>query len=119
MATKGRGAGRGRPGNIPYRFVWDRMSAVFVLITGTLLRQAEEKTSSKTGRVFISATLKVGGETGDAEFWSITAFSQSAQTELLRLGYRDALSAQGKARFELWQPRDGGGEISRSRLIDS
>jgi hypothetical protein len=48
------------------------MSA-FALVTGVLFKPAEEKTSSKTGRVFVSATLKVGGETGDAEFWSITA----------------------------------------------
>jgi hypothetical protein len=96
------------------------MSAVFALITGTLFRQAEEKTSSKTGRTFVSATLKVGGESGDGEFWSITAFSQSAQSELLRLSAGDALSAQGKAKFELWQPRDGGEvKISRSLFADA
>jgi hypothetical protein len=92
---------------------------VFALVTGTLFKPAEEKTSSKTGRTFVSATLKVGGETGDAEFWQITAFAQSVQSELLRLGAGDALSAQGKAKFELWQPRDGGAmKISRSLFAD-
>jgi single-stranded DNA-binding protein len=93
--------------------------STYVLITGSLFKPAEEKTSSKTGQVFVSATLKVGGETGDAEFWWITAFSQSAQSELMRLGAGDALSAQGKAKFELWQPRDGGEvKISRSLFAD-
>jgi single-stranded DNA-binding protein len=91
---------------------------VFALVTGTLLKPAEERTSSKTGRTFVSATLKVGGETGDAEFWQITAFSQSVQTELLRLGAGDALSCQGKLKVELWQ-RDGGEvKISRSIFAD-
>jgi single-stranded DNA-binding protein len=90
----------------------------YALITGTLFRQAEEKTSSKTGRVFVSATLKVGGESGDAEFWQVTAFSQSVQSELLRLGAGDALSLQGKLKVELWQ-RDGGEvKISRSIFAD-
>jgi hypothetical protein len=88
----------------------------YALISGVLFKPAEEKISSKTGRTFVSATPKVGGETGEAEFWSIAAFSQSAQSELLRLGAGDALSAQGKAKFELWQPRDGG-EVKISRSL--
>jgi hypothetical protein len=95
------------------------MTASYALITGVLFRPAEQKTSSKTGRTFVSAMLKVGGETGGAEFWSITAFAQSVQAELLRLSAGDALSAQGKAKFELWQ-RDGGEvKISRSLFADA
>jgi single-stranded DNA-binding protein len=95
------------------------MSAVFALITGVLFKPTEERTSSKTGRTFVSATLKVGGESGDAEFWQVTAFSQSVQAELLRLSAGDALSAQGKLKVELWQPRDGGEvRISRSLFAD-
>jgi single-stranded DNA-binding protein len=93
------------------------MSA-FVLVTGVLFKPAEQRTSSKTGRVFVSATLKVGGENSDAELWQITAFSQSVQSELLRLGAGDALSCQGKLKVELWQ-RDGGEvKISRSLFAD-
>jgi hypothetical protein len=90
----------------------------YALISGVLFKPAEQRTSSKSGRVFVSAVIKVGGETGDAEFWQLTAFSQSVQTELLRLSAGDALSAQGKAKFELWQ-RDGGEvRISRSLFAD-
>ncbi|SRR5258706_3761086 len=94
--------------------------SVAVLISGSLFKVPEQRTSSKTGKLFVSATLKVGGESGNAEFWSITAFSESVQAELLRLGAGDALSAQGKAKFELWQPRDGGEvKISRSLFADA
>jgi single-stranded DNA-binding protein len=92
--------------------------SVFVMTTGVLFKPAEERTSSKTGRVFVSATLKVGGETGNAEFWSITAFSESVQAELLRLGAGDALSAQGKAKFELYTSNDGKPKISKTIFCD-
>jgi hypothetical protein len=49
--------------------------STFVLISGSLFKNPEEKTSSKTGRTFVSAVIKV--ESGDAaEFWQVTAFSQ-------------------------------------------
>jgi single-stranded DNA-binding protein len=91
----------------------------YALITGVLFKPAEEKTSSKTGRTFVSAVIKA--DSGDAvEFWQVTAFSQSAQSELMRLGAGDALSAQGKLKVELWQPRDGGEvKISRSLFADA
>src|SRR5258705_12687567 len=87
----------------------------FALITGAIFNPAEQRTSSKTGRTFVSAVVK----DVDGELWQITAFSQSAQSELLRLSPGDALSCQGKTRFELWQPRDGGEvKISRSIFAD-
>jgi single-stranded DNA-binding protein len=92
--------------------------SVFVLVTGTLFKDPEQKTSSKSGRAFVSAVVKIGGENNDAEFWSVTAFSQSAQSELLRLNAGDAVSVLGKAKLELWQ-RDGGEvKISRSLFAD-
>jgi hypothetical protein len=92
---------------------------VFALVSGVLFKPAEQKTSSKSGRMFVSAVIKV--ESGDAvEFWQVTAFSQSVQSELLRLAAGDALSAQGKAKFELWRPRDGGEvKIRRSLFADA
>jgi len=86
---------------------------VAVLISGSLFRAPEERTS-QAGRCFVSATLKVGGENCDAEFWSLMVFSESAQAELLRLGIGDALSAQGKLKLELYN-----GKISRTCFVDS
>jgi hypothetical protein len=90
------------------------MSAVQVLVAGCLFKAPEERTS-QAGRRFVSATIKVGGDSGNAEFWSLMVFSEGAQSELLRLGIGDALSAQGSAKFELYQ-KDGG-EVRISRTI--
>jgi hypothetical protein len=87
---------------------------VHVLISGSLFRAPEEKTA-QSGRRFVSATIKVGGDGGNAEFWSLMVFSDSAQNELLRLGVGDALSAQGSAKIELYQ-KDGG-EVRISKTI--
>ena len=90
------------------------MSAVQVLVSGCLFRAPEERTS-QAGRRFVSATIKVGGESGNGEFWACLAFSEWVQGELLRLGTGDALSAQGSAKIELYQ-KDGG-EVRISRTI--
>ncbi len=67
-----------------------------VLVTGTLFRPPEQRTS-KAGKEFVSATLKV--KDGDAvQWWRVTAFSGTTQAELLRLGDGDALSVQERAR---------------------
>jgi single-stranded DNA-binding protein len=92
---------------------------VFVLVSGTLFKPAEERTSSKTGRVFVTATLRVGAENGNGEFWRITAFSESVQSELMRLSAGDALSAQGKPQFEIYTSNTGAAKISRSIVADS
>jgi len=89
------------------------MSAVQVLVSGCLFKAPEERTS-QAGRRFVSATIKVGGDSGTGEFWACLAFSDSTQAELLRLGVGDALSAQGSAKFELYQ---NGGEVRISRTI--
>jgi hypothetical protein len=90
------------------------MSAVQVLVSGCLFRAPEERTS-QAGRRFVSATIKVSGESGNGEFWSLMVFSNSAQSELLQLGIGDALSAQGSAKIELYQ-KDGG-EVRISRTV--
>jgi hypothetical protein len=86
---------------------------VHILISGCIFRAPEQKTS-QAGRRFVSATIKVGGESGNAEFWSLMVFSDSTQAELLRLGVGDALSAQGSAKIELYQKDDGEPRISRT-----
>ena len=86
-----------------------------VLIAGSIYRAPEQKTS-QAGRQFVSATVKVGGESGNADFWTVMVFSQSSQEELLRLGVGDALSAQGSAKIELYRP-GGSSEARISRTI--
>jgi single-stranded DNA-binding protein len=86
----------------------------FVLVTGSLWKNPEQRSSSKSGKLFVTATLK-----DDAEFWSVTAFSESAQAELLRLGAGDALSAQGKLEIKTYTGNDGSQKIGRSIVADS
>ncbi len=89
----------------------------FSLLAGTLYRAPDQKTS-KAGKPYVTATLKVvaGNET---EFWRLIVFSESAQTELMRLSDGDKLSAQGSLKIELYQANDGSQKLSRTLMTDS
>ena len=81
-----------------------------VLISGTLFRSPEERTGKTRGKNFVAATLRVrDGES--AQYWRVLAFSESAQSELLRLDDGDAVSVQGGLRAEAYvkfgEPRVG------------
>jgi single-stranded DNA-binding protein len=80
------------------------MSA-FVLVSGSLFRAPEQRTS-KAGKLYVTATIKA--KDGDTfQFWRVTAFSESAQAELMRLTDGDAVSVQGGLKAELYA-KDGG-----------
>ena len=87
------------------------------LVTGTLFRAPEQRLS-KAGKPYTTATIKV--RDGDAaQFWRVTAFSDTAQTELLRLGDGDALSVQGALKAELYRPDGGEARLSLSLVADA
>lgn len=74
---------------------------ISALVKGDLFRDPEKRTA-KSGRTFVTATLKV--KTGDQVQWvKLLVFSEDAQTELLRLASGDALSAQGELRVETFE----------------
>jgi single-stranded DNA-binding protein len=76
-----------------------------VLISGTLFREPEQRTS-KAGKPFTTATLKAkDGET--AQWWKVLAFSESVQAELMRLTDGDALSVQGGLKAETYEIDNG------------
>lgn len=84
----------------------------FALFSGSLFRAPEQRTS-KAGRPFVTATIRV--KDGDALQWvRVTAFSESAQAELMRVGDGDALSVQGSFKAELYQPDGGETKLSLS-----
>jgi single-stranded DNA-binding protein len=88
----------------------------FALVTGALFRAPEQRTS-KAGKPFVTATIRA--KDGDAsQFWRITAFSESAQAELMRLGDGDAVSIQGVFKAELYQPEGSKPKISLSIIAD-
>ena len=88
----------------------------FVLVSGALSRAPELKTW-KSGNAYAAATVKVVAD-GAAEFWSILAFSESAQAELIRLEEGDKISAQGSFKVEPYTARDGQMRISRTIFAD-
>jgi single-stranded DNA-binding protein len=89
---------------------------IAALVQGTLVRAPEQKTS-KAGHSYVSATLKV--RDGDATQWvRVTAFSNTAQADLLRLADGDALSAQGRLSAEIYTGIDNIPKISLSIVAD-
>ena len=88
----------------------------FVLVTGALSRVPELKTS-KSGKPYVTATIKVATDNA-AEFWSVLAFSESAQAEPSRLGEGDKVSVQGPLKVEPYTGRDGQSRINRTIFAD-
>lgn len=91
------------------------MSGAFVLITGTLFREAEQRTA-KSGKPYVMAVVKCG-EGPIVQWWKLTAFGDAAMVELLRLRDGDSLSAQGPMRVETYE-RDGVTKISLRMIAD-
>jgi len=90
------------------------MSAL-ALISGVLFRRPEER-MSKSGRPFVTTTLKVAAG-GAVEFWSVVAFSQTAQAEAKRLEEGDAASIQGAFKVETFS-KNGDTKLSYSIVAD-
>jgi len=71
-----------------------------VLITGTLFRAPEQRTS-KAGKPFVTATVRVKdgdpstGSGQASQWWKVLAFAESTQAELMRLADGDAISFKG------------------------
>jgi single-stranded DNA-binding protein len=85
------------------------------LVTGTLFRAPEQRTS-KANKLYVTATLKA--KDGDAfQYWRVTAFTESVQKELTRLTDGDALSVQGAFKAETYE-KDGATRLSLSVIAD-
>jgi len=91
--------------------------SVHVLITGTLFRTPEQKTSA-SGKAYVRATLKVqAGNNGEADFWSVLSFSETASAELLRLSDGDRVSLQGSMKLDVYT-KGAEPKISRTVFAD-
>ena len=78
---------------------------------------APELKTAKTGKPYVTATIKVAADNA-VDFWSVLAFSESAQAELSRLGEGDKISAQGSFKVEPYTARDGQTRINRTLFAD-
>jgi single-stranded DNA-binding protein len=95
------------------------MSA-FVLVSGTLFRNPEQRTS-KAGKPFVTATIRVNDgdpSTGSCQWWKVLAFSESVQAELMRLDDGDAISVQGAFKADIYD-KDGEKRLSLSIIADN
>ena len=88
---------------------------VSVMVTGSLLRGAVQKTA-KSGKLYSSATLKaVAG--GEVEFWTALAFGETEQTALLGLAEGEKCAVQGSMKLEA-KAGDGDVKIYRTVFVD-
>lgn len=94
---------------------------ILALVNGILFRPPQQRTA-KTGRLFVTATIRVkpfdnslGGD--GSRFIRVVAFSESVQSELMRLQDGDALSAQGQLSAEVFE-KDGEHRVSLSLVAD-
>jgi single-stranded DNA-binding protein len=91
--------------------------SVAVLISGSLFRAPEQRIA-QSGKRFVSATLKVGGESGTADFWSALAFGDTAGADLMLLGLNERVAVQGSLKLETYTSNDGKTKISRTVFVD-
>lgn len=89
---------------------------VLVLVSGSLFR-APERRVSKAGKPFVTTKIKATSG-GELQFWSVAAFSETAQAELLRLDTGDGVAVQGQVKVEQYE-RDGETRISFSVVADA
>jgi single-stranded DNA-binding protein len=85
------------------------------LVTGTLLRNPEERTS-KNGNAYATATLKIAEGSGSA-FVRVSAFADDARDELASLHGGDTVTVVGPLEVSTYE-RDGETRIGLSIMPD-
>jgi single-stranded DNA-binding protein len=90
---------------------------VAVLISGSLFRAPEQRTS-QSGKRYVVATIKATTtDNSGSDFWSALAFGDTAGAELLRLGIGERVAVQGSLKLETFT-KDGESRISRTVFVD-
>jgi single-stranded DNA-binding protein len=89
---------------------------ILALISGTIFREVAQRTS-KAGKPYVVTTIRI--KDGDAwQFIRVTAFSETAQSELLQLSEGDALAVAGPLKAELYTAQNGETKIALSIIAD-
>jgi single-stranded DNA-binding protein len=92
--------------------------SVAVLVTGTLFKEPQQRTS-QAGKRYTVATIKAAAaDNTTSDFWSVLAFGTSAGEELLRLAVGERLAVQGGMKVETYTANDGTTKISRTVFAD-
>jgi single-stranded DNA-binding protein len=86
---------------------------VLALVTGSIFRAPEQRVA-KSGRPFVSATVRVKDADGSM-FASVVAFGDTAQSELMRLG---EVAVQGPLKVETYTASSGDTKLSLSIVAE-
>jgi single-stranded DNA-binding protein len=87
---------------------------VAVLVSGALFKNPELRTSSK-GKTYATASIRTASaDNSAADFWNLLIFSETVQTELMRLTEGEKLAVQGSLKLEIYN-----GKISRTVFVDA
>jgi single-stranded DNA-binding protein len=90
-----------------------RAMSVFVLVSGSLFKNPELKTS-RAGKTYATASIRTSSvDNSAADFWNLLIFSETVAAELMRLTEGDKLAVQGSVKLELYN-----GKISRTVFVD-
>ena len=90
---------------------------VYAMFTCTVFREPQRRNSA-AGRPYVTLTVKTSAaDNSNAEFWSVLAFGDSAQEELMRLGVNEKLALQGTMKIETYV-KDGETKIGRTLFCD-
>jgi single-stranded DNA-binding protein len=91
--------------------------SVAILISGSLFKEPQRKTS-QSGRSYVTTTLKAAGaDNTSSDFWSVLAFGDTAGAELMRLAVGERVTIQGGLKLEIFE-KDGQARISRTIFAD-
>jgi hypothetical protein len=89
---------------------------IVALVAGSLFGNPESRTS-KNGRPFVTMTIRV--KDGDeSRFVRAVAFSETVQSELMRLADGDNISIQGPFTASIYTASDGNSKISLSMVAN-
>jgi single-stranded DNA-binding protein len=89
---------------------------IHCLVSGTIFREVAQRTS-KAGKPYVVTTIRI--KDGDAwQFIRATAFSETAQSELSRLGDGDAVAVTGPLKAETYSAATGETKIALSIIAD-
>lgn len=81
------------------------------LISGKIIGAAETRTS-KAGRQFVTARLRVSAGAEETHFIRVTAFSEDACRALAALGDGDGCACAGTLKAGIWTPAAGEPRVS-------
>ncbi len=82
-------------------------------VSGAMFRPPESR-MSKSGKPFVSATIRIKDGADTSQYVRVVAFSDTVQAELLRLQDGDALTVQGPLTASTYTGADGNAKVSLS-----